>query len=360
MRIALTQRPRGIALIIVMIVILVLGVLAGGFAYSMRVETKLARNANFQPELDWIGRSGVEFGKYVLAQQLMVPNEPYTSLNQRWAGGPAGTNEVLASLSLEENKLGSGKFSVKIIDLERKFNINMINETTTAVLQRALEIAGVPAGDIPTVIDSYLDWRDTEPTEARHANGAESPDYLAQPNPGFPPHMAKNGLLDDVSELLFIRGVTPEIFWGPQGKNRSQRGGPEEDLPAISGGTGLVDLFTTLSAGPVNPNTASIHVLQIIPGLDQVLAQAIVATRAGPDGADGTEDDIPFHTPGELINVPGMGREIVGAVQRFFVTRSYTFEIQVDAEIGHFKRRYVAIVRRNSQRDIPTLYAYWE
>ena len=36
----------GIALIIVMISITVLAILAGGFAYSMKVETKLARNAN--------------------------------------------------------------------------------------------------------------------------------------------------------------------------------------------------------------------------------------------------------------------------------------------------------------------------
>ena len=37
------SKQRGIALIIVMIVIIVLAVLAGGFAYSMKVETRLAR-----------------------------------------------------------------------------------------------------------------------------------------------------------------------------------------------------------------------------------------------------------------------------------------------------------------------------
>ena len=49
MRISTQPPPRGIALIIVMIVIIVLGILAGGFAYSMKVETTLARNANFEP-----------------------------------------------------------------------------------------------------------------------------------------------------------------------------------------------------------------------------------------------------------------------------------------------------------------------
>jgi Tfp pilus assembly protein PilX len=42
-------------LIIVMIVIVVLGILAAGLAYSMKVETTLARNAGADPELG--GRS---------------------------------------------------------------------------------------------------------------------------------------------------------------------------------------------------------------------------------------------------------------------------------------------------------------
>jgi len=78
------RRPAGIALIIVMVVILVLAALAGGFAYSMKVETTLARNASYDHDLEWLGRSGVELARYVLAQQL----EPCDALNQKWAGGP--------------------------------------------------------------------------------------------------------------------------------------------------------------------------------------------------------------------------------------------------------------------------------
>ena len=55
----------------------------------------------------------------------------------------------------------------------------------------------------------------------------------------------------------------------------------------------------------ININTASAQVLQLIPGIDPSLAQGIISTRAGLDGMDGTEDDMPFRTPGELINVPG-------------------------------------------------------
>ena len=66
----------GIALIIVMISVMVLTVLAAGFAYSMKVETKLARNANNEAELEWLGRSGVEYARWVLANSLLDPTQP--------------------------------------------------------------------------------------------------------------------------------------------------------------------------------------------------------------------------------------------------------------------------------------------
>ena len=64
---------QGIALVIVMISIFVLAMLAGGFAYSMKVETKLASNGNSEEELQWLGRSGVEYARWVLANSMADP-----------------------------------------------------------------------------------------------------------------------------------------------------------------------------------------------------------------------------------------------------------------------------------------------
>ena len=114
MRTVAPQNQTGIALIIVMISITVLSILAAGFAYSMKVETKLAMNANSETELTWLGLSGVELARYVLAQSLRCP---YDSLNQKWAGGPGSdceTNGSLGGITLENRELGNGKFSVKI------------------------------------------------------------------------------------------------------------------------------------------------------------------------------------------------------------------------------------------------------
>jgi general secretion pathway protein K len=361
MRIGPPKASSGIAMIIVMIVVLVLGILAGGFAYSMKVETKLAQNSGFEGDLEWMGRSGVELGRYVLAEELNVPSEPWDSLNQKWAGGPMGTNEDLETISLENNQLGPGVFSIKIIDLERKLNINLINEVSVPILQQALNLVGADPADISTISDSFLDWVDVD--ENPHLSGSESADYMARPNPGYAPYVAKNGPIDDLSELLLIRGVTPEIYFGPAGPGIGLLARPPQppampflNTPQAAAPVGLADLFTPISSGMVNINTASAEVLQLIPGIDASLAQAIVTTRAGLDGVEGTEDDMPFRTPGELANVPGMPPEAIRLASGTFVTRSVTFEVIVDARVGQYRRQYVGVLRRNpGNRDVQIL-----
>src|SRR5438477_7162550 len=70
----------GIALVIVMISVFVLTILAAGFAFSMKVETKLAMHANNETELQWLGRSGVEYARWVVFLQGACPMEPYDAL----------------------------------------------------------------------------------------------------------------------------------------------------------------------------------------------------------------------------------------------------------------------------------------
>lgn len=76
MRLPPAHRRHGIALIIVMVCITVLSILAAGFAYSMKVETKLAMNANNEAELLALGKSGVAMAQWVLAQQMTISQNP--------------------------------------------------------------------------------------------------------------------------------------------------------------------------------------------------------------------------------------------------------------------------------------------
>jgi general secretion pathway protein K len=361
MKIHSPTRGRGIALIIVMVVILALGVLAGGFAYAMKVEMKLARNHRDEAQMEWLGRSGVELARYVVGQQLLISGQPYDALNQKWAGGQGETNVLLADISLDNVELGPGQFSVKIVDQERKWNINTAD---AIILQQAFKLIVGDAMESSVPIDSIQDWRD--PDENPRLSGAESDYYLGLD----PPYACKNGPLDDISELLLIKGITPELYWGGAGSNELNRVASVNRAPPQSGSLGflnqtmfqggLVDVFTTISSGLININTASAPVLQIIPGINESAAQQIVQMRAGPDGVEGNEDDTPFRNAGELVNVPGMNYQAVGQLGRYCATRSTTFEVTVTAQIGDYRREFVALLRRNSPRDVQVLYFHWK
>ena len=128
-----------------MISILVLSMLAAGFAYAMKVETKLARNANSEAELEWLGRSGVEYARWVLANSLLNPMQPYDSLDQPWATGSGWLGPTNSPIAEVENPftLGHGTVSWKITDLESKFNINAPEPVLQQVLPQALTLMGV-------------------------------------------------------------------------------------------------------------------------------------------------------------------------------------------------------------------------
>lgn len=350
------REQSGIALIIVMLVVLVLAVLAGGFAYSVKIETTLARNASHDQDFEWMGRSGVELARYVVAEQMKIPNEPFDALNQKWAGGPMGTNESLAAISLTDVRLGPGTFSVKLTDCERKFNVNVADPM---ILGQTLKLVGVDVAEAGQIADSILDWID--PDDQPRLSGAESDFYLGQ----NPPYQAKNGPLDDLSELLLIRGVVPEMFFGTDLSQIDVPRSVTGRALAVNKNTGpiytnaLRDVFTTTSARVINLNTTSALVLQAVLGVDQPTAQAILARRAGLDGQDGTEDDVPFRSPGELAGVPGINPQAVQAMGRLFSVRSATFEVEVTVDIGGQKRTMAALIYRANARDVRTLYTHW-
>jgi type II secretory pathway component PulK len=184
--------------------------------------------------------------------------------------------------------------------------------------------------------------------------GAESDYYEASPWPYF----AKNGPIDDMSELLLVNGVTPDLYWGPNSANyvptrirqdSNRRLGFNADVPVYP--VGFVDLFTPLSAGRINLNTASAAVLQLLPNVDEHAATEIIRLRSGLDGADGTEDDIPFRNPGEIINA-GLNPAVVQQIIPLCDVRSSTFEAQITATIGNYSQKFRAVLVRNNPRDI--------
>lgn len=345
-----------IALVIVMISIFVLTILAGGFAYSMKVETRLAHNANSETELEWLGRSGIEKARWILGEQLKISQEPYDGLDQVWAGGPGGigtSNSVLSQVQLNI-VVPNGRADITILDLERKANINTANE---AILQQALMVMNVDAGEMTPIVNCILDWID--PDENVRIQGAESDTYQNLiPNH---PYSCKDGPVDDISELLMIKGINQDLYFGSSATNSQQRtfrGGFGPPPPeALTYPVGLTNLFTPLSDGKININTASAEVLQLLPLVTPEAAEGIVAARAGL--ADGSGLNGPYINLGQVRRVPEVSLPMMGAIQQFCDVRSKTFEVHVKATVNGYSRDFVGILGRNNQRDIQILSFYW-
>lgn len=350
------RHESGIAMILVLGAVIVLTAIVAGFSYSMKVEARLAQNYQSDAEMQWMARSGVELARYVLAQEMQAPaGRNLDALNQKWAGGMGSiSNDALAGISLTDNIIGRGRFSIKITDQERRFNINAADRF---VLQQALIMMNVDASQQGTLIDSILDWRD--PDNDPGINGAESDDFYLRMDP---PYYAKNGPIDDISELLLVKGMTPEVYWGSGSTNvvRSENAPKPGEVGRFGESAyinyGLSEVFTSVSAPQVNINTCSAETLQVA-GLDPLIAQFVLEARRGPDGVDGTDDDMPFMNPAQ-IPIPTDDPAIRQQIQQYFTVRSQTFEVIVTCEIGGYQRKFRSLLLRRSPRDITILFLH--
>ncbi len=347
MKTTLRSSQSGIALIIVMICVAVLAMLAAAFAYRMNVENRLFRNANAEANFYALAQSGVDYCKSVLIATAGCPEEV-------WVGQFQGTcSNSLVDLvrgSGYQVNLGYGRFSWSITNLESYANINTADQM---MLDQAMRLLAVDPGDAGAISAAILDWIDRDKNP--HVNGTES-DYYESLDP---PYKAKDGLIDDLSELLLVRGVTPELYGlegavppPPPPELRDEIG---MDALQVQRAT-LRQLFTPISSGQININTASAEVLQLLPGVDENTAQRIIWAREGQD----TGQPIPFRNPGEALNMAQVNPALIGQIQSRLIVKGITFEVHLDCEIDGIHRQYYAILRRNSPRDIQVLTFHWK
>lgn len=341
------------AVIVALVAVTILTMLAGAFAYSMKVESRLASNADSDEQLLWLGRAGVERARWILS---IEGNLPFTSLNQIWAGGPGDgpeTNSPLMGISLDNFQVGEGTVSIKMTELESKINVNLAD---TPLIQQVMTQMGADAGDMSVVADSIQDWVDGD--DATRPAGAES-DYYQGMTPAY---YAKNGPIDDISELMLIKGISLPLFKGGATTNvqgaafqHRQMGFGHSMLHAQEYPFGFESVFTPFSTGKVNLNTASETVLQLIPGVDTQSAQAIIKIRSGQGGEDGSGAIKSL----AQLNAIGLSPQASQQMQRYVDVRGSTYEVHATARIGDYSREFIAVLFRNGP-SVEVFSFYWK
>jgi general secretion pathway protein K len=287
---------RGFALVAVLLVLGLLGIVGAEFAYSTRLEASAMRAWRDNISATHLAEAGVEQALREISADIGFAGEALDGALTFY------TRDRLALLRLPRTKvrLGPGEFSYRITDEQARINVNTAPPDR---LDRLLQCLGVDKIARDQIVDSILDWID--PNDEHRLNGAESDDYyLELPTP----YRARNAPIESINELLQIKGVTPALFRGTDGK------------------PGLADVLTSRSPGPVNINTAGPVVFCAMAVSDAEISEYTQTRREAPYTA----------VPGRLGT-------------RGFTATTQTFRIEAEGLIDDRPRaRVTAVVQKRN------------
>lgn len=239
----------GVALIFILSIMVILVTIVGEFSHSMRTEVNITRNFREEEEAYRLALAGIESAKMEILS-AENPADMYVNENGILVFSQGEEEEAVPE---RKDSLGKGTFEYTINDEDGKIDIN---NATIDQLKDLFIRSGVGLEDIDTIVDSIIDWRDTN--DLHMLNGAEEDYYNALENP----YSCKDGPFDSIEELLLVRGMTPEIFFGTAG-NENEEKEDEEDVYE-----GVSQYLTVKGTNKVNLNTASEVVLEVLLGPD--------------------------------------------------------------------------------------------
>lgn len=260
---AILRKERGVALIMVLWVMTILSVIVLEFSYAMRTEVNLSRNYQEELQLYALSEGGVQraIAELVYKQDPRVHQMRKTPEFEEM---PADKREWVTDGRDYLLAFEGGECVVRVMGEAGKVNINLVSDRTLRKIITNLGWEG-EARDI--VVDSILDWRD--PGDFHRLNGAKN-DYYQSLQERYD---CKNGNFDSVEELLLVRGVTRELFYGRKENKKGEEGVKAEPV-------GLKDLFSIYAPGEqIDINSATLPVLRVVLGIPYEVSRRIIKAR---------------------------------------------------------------------------------
>ncbi len=252
---------RGVALLLVVWTFAMLAVLAAEFARAMRDEAASTRNFKEGTVARYLAMAGI-------SEAILALRANREQAEQIEKAEDDQNLDPVRSLAQGDGQWVKAEFNgkayqVRVLDEGGKIGLNAVDDSTLRLLLTNLQLSG---DVVDTITDSIVDWRD--PDDLHGVNGAESDYYESLPRP----YRAKNGDFDTVEELLLVRGVDRELFYG------------NEEYP------GLGQIFSVFNGQKkVNPASATPAVMQALLGMGRNDAEELARQRRS--GAQ-TPDDL--------------------------------------------------------------------
>jgi general secretion pathway protein K len=368
----------GVALILTLLFVVLLTVLVVEFAFEAQVEASYALNAGNEFQAELAARSAVYNGIAILETDRLE-----TELAAAEGGGTALSDSRLSAWASPGtfDPLNDAVMRTTIVDEYSKINLNALvyyddagNPLVRGHIHGALiyffqqRDEGVNA---EALVDSLIDWMDED--DEVYNDGAESDFYMAAENP----YPCKNGPMDSIDELLLIKGITPELYFGRQDVEPVQLPLSEyltvhgDWLGRINPNTVHVDLDTGISevleamregwANPVDdqPLADDVDIEGIITVVLDVEAgqpfgavgdlSNYVSIAAGAVGEDGREQS--NSQTSRNANQPNASAQQGDVLRNMFTVYSHVFRIQGDALLDDILVRNEAYVYRVPQDD---------
>jgi type II secretory pathway component PulK len=210
------RKNKGLVIIAVLWMVVVLMVMAAILGRKSRLDMKVCLAGMEAVRCKWACRAGIE-------KAIAVLNEDETesdSLLDLWSDNAEDFNDIM---------LNQCWFTVRVIDESSKLNVN------TATKEQLL---GLPEM-VEEIADAIIDWRDSDDTPS--GGGVES-GYYEGLTYGY---WARNGPFRTIRELLLVKDVTEELFYGEDTNlngrlDYNERDG--QDSPPADDGDNILDV----------------------------------------------------------------------------------------------------------------------
>jgi general secretion pathway protein K len=230
--------------------------------------------------------------------------------------------------------LGSDSLTLKVTDLAGKIQVNALisrdkdkkKQDHQEKVQYELWLRLLTSGRVAVadeqeavaLLDAILDWIDSDNDERDH--GAEEGYYLSLAQPYSP----RNAPIQSLEELLLVRGMTKDIFYG------------NEEF------AGIIEYLTEFGTdGKININAAPAPVLQVLAdGLDEETVQGLIAFRQDENNKDSLAN------PEWYRQVNGFPGDIV-LDKELTTVNSYYFRIASTVGMNELNRTGSAVIYRD-------------
>lgn len=321
---------RGMALLITIMVVSLLIAVTIQFNRTVRQSFFSSATQLEGQNLRAIVRSGFTIGAGVL--EVDGETNAYDTLQDFWA--------VLGKDSFD-GLFGQGMLHLEITDFSGRLQINSLvqgsdgeqqgeNEESTnenrEILKRLLlsgnfEIESEQGAQ--EIVDALADWLDADDRESDF--GAEESYYQSLD----PPYGCQNGPVAAIDELLMVKGITPQILFGGQGR------------------PGLADFLTVYGTdGKININTAPEELLRALhPLMTEEVTTTLDEYRRSEENVEALEN------PDWYRNVPGWPGDIELPV-KVISTKSYFFQLRAEGMYQDQSRRETAVVKRTDKKSV--------